>query len=225
MSTALWPLFGLRVATPRLELRYIDDDLAVQLAQLATRGIHDPAFMPFAFEWTDAPADRLARNTLQYYWRCRADLSPQSWDLGLAVVADGVVVGCTGLAATNFPTLRTFETGSWLGRTHQGQGLGRELRQAALHLGFAGLGATRATTSAFSDNAASLGVTRSLGYEANGEQRHLRRGVEATTLKFRLSVDDWQTRLRRDDIIIHGLESCLALLGLAPPSGSAPEPA
>lgn len=215
MTTSIWPLFGLRVTTPRLELRYVDDDLGAQLADLAAQGIHDPAFMPFAFEWTDAPADRLRPNTMQHYWRCRAETTPTHWHLNFAALVDGEVVGTTSLGADNFPVLRTFESGSWLGRTHQGRGLGREMREATLHLGFAGLGASRATTSAFSDNGPSLGVTRSLGYQPNGEQTNRRRGEAATTLRFRMERDDWQARLQRDDITITGLEPCLALLGLS----------
>jgi RimJ/RimL family protein N-acetyltransferase len=215
MSTSIWPLFGLRVTTPRLELRYVDDDLGAQLADLAAQGIHDPAFMPFSIEWTDAPADRLRPNTMQYYWRCRAETTPNGWDLPMAAIVDGEVVGIIGLAADHFPTLRTFETGSWLGRAHQGRGIGKELRQAALHLGFAGLGAHRATTSVFSDNAASLGVTRSLGYEPNGTEPKVRRGQVATSLRLQMERDDWQARLRRDDITIIGLEPCRDMLGLA----------
>ncbi len=45
-------------------------------------------------------------------------------------------------------TLRTFDTGSWVGRRFQGRGTGTEMRAAALHLMFAGLGAREATTSA-----------------------------------------------------------------------------
>jgi RimJ/RimL family protein N-acetyltransferase len=215
MATSSWPLFELRVRTPRLELRYVDDHLGAQLADLAALGVHDPALMPFAFEWTDAPADRLRPNTMQYYWRCRAETTPNGWDLQMAAIVDGEVVGVTGLAASNFPTLRTFETGSWLGRAHQGCGIGKELRQAALHLGFVGLGAHEATTSAFSDNAASLGVTRSLGYEPNGTAPKVRRGQAATSMRFRMTADDWQARLRRDDISIDGLEPVLGFLGLA----------
>ncbi|CAB4586671.1 MAG: hypothetical protein F2534_17845 [Actinobacteria bacterium] len=53
MTHPVWPLFDLRVTTPRLELRYVDDDLALELAELATRGVHDPEYMPFVVEWTD----------------------------------------------------------------------------------------------------------------------------------------------------------------------------
>jgi hypothetical protein len=56
-----WPLFDLRVRTPRLELRGIDDALAVQLADLAAEGIHDPATMPFDRPWTRLPPDDLRR--------------------------------------------------------------------------------------------------------------------------------------------------------------------
>jgi RimJ/RimL family protein N-acetyltransferase len=215
MNAAMWPLFDLRVRTPRLELRYVDDDLGAQLADLAAQGIHDPAFMPFAYEWTDAPADRLRPNTMQHYWRCRAETTANHWHLPFAAIVDGEVVGTTSLGADRFPTLRTFETGSWLGRAHQGRGIGKELRQAALHLGFAGFGAHEATTSAFSDNAASLGVTRSLGYEPNGTAPKVRRGQAAPSLLFRMTADDWQARLRRDDISIDGLEPVLGFLGLA----------
>ncbi|MBI5089440.1 MAG: GNAT family N-acetyltransferase [Actinobacteria bacterium] len=214
MAHPVWPLFDLRVTTPRLELRYIDDELGAQLALLAARGIHDPELMPFALPWTDVPSPQLERNAMQWYWRCRADTSPSRFHLDLAVVLDGAVVGTTGLIAHEFATLREFETGSWLGREFQGRGLGTEMRRATLHLGFAGLGATLATTSAFHDNPASLGVTRRLGYAPNGVVRTVRRGVAADSLRFEMTRTHWEQHLRRDDVGIDGLGDCLALLGL-----------
>lgn len=71
--SAIWPLFDLRVSTPRLTLRYVTDELGGQLADLAAAGIHDPATMPFSEPWTDAPPPLLQRNAMQYYWRCRAE--------------------------------------------------------------------------------------------------------------------------------------------------------
>ncbi len=214
MTHPVWPLFDLRVVTPRLELRAIDDETGAALAQLASRGIHDPGFMPFAVEWTDVQGDELLRNTMQYYWRCRAEWSPASWSLNLAVVVDGEVVGTTGLMSQHFSELRQFETGSWLGREFQGQGLGTEMRIASLQLGFAGLDARTATTVAFDDNPSSLGVTGKLGYTANGSSRRLRRGTPATSLHFEMSRDHWAARVRRGDIEIHGLEACLPSFGL-----------
>ena len=214
MAHPYWPFFDLHVRTPRLELRPIDDAVGTALAELAARGVHDPERMPFSIEWTDVPPPQLQRNTLQFYWRCRAELSPTSWNLNLAAFVDGELCGTTGLLAQDFPTLRTFETGSWLGRGFQGRGVGTEMRIAALHLGFVGLGARVATTGAFDDNPASLGVTRKLGYEPNGRIDHVRRGVAATSLRFRMDAETFGARLRRDDVELIGVEGCREVLGL-----------
>ncbi len=217
MTHPIWPFYALSVRTPRLELRYIDDDAATKLAMLAAKGVHDPDFMPFAFEWTDVPSPQLERNTLQFYWRTRAELSPAAWTLNFAVVVDGGIVGTTGLITSQFATTRVFETGSWLGREHQGKGIGKEMRIATLQLGFDGFGAQKATTVAFADNGPSLGVTRSLGYTPNGRETKVRRGETAESLHFELSRADFLARLQRDDITVHGVEECLPLLGLTGP--------
>jgi len=146
MTHPYWPPFDLEVRTPRITLRYVDDELAVRLAELAAHGIHDPSWMPFALPWTDVASPELEQNTLRYYWRTRAELTPDHWDLPLAVLVDGDVVGACSVSGEHFAVVRTFETGSWLGRAHQGQGLGKEVRAASLHLGFEGLGALVATT-------------------------------------------------------------------------------
>lgn len=215
MTHVHWPLFDLAVTTPRLTLRYIDDDLGTQLAELATAGVHDPGFMPFARPWTDAAPDELGPNCFRYWWRCRAGTSVDSWELNLAVIENGQVVGATGLIATEFPVRRQFETGSWLGRNHQGRGLGTELRLATLHLGFLGFDAELATTGAFSDNAPSLGVTRKLGYEPNGTERLVRRGASVVAHRFRMARDHFTEHLRRDDIVISGDEGTRSLLGIS----------
>ncbi|MCU1360794.1 MAG: GCN5-related N-acetyltransferase, partial [Ilumatobacteraceae bacterium] len=150
----------------------------------------------------------------QWYWRCRAETSATRFHLALAVLADGVAVGTTSLDAHDFPTLRQFESGSWLGREFQGRGLGTEMRRATLHLGFAGLGATLATTAAFFDNGPSLGVTRHLGYTPTGIGRKVRRGVSADSHLFEMTVEHWEQNVRNDDIVIEGLAPCLPLLGL-----------
>ncbi|MGH9116816.1 MAG: GNAT family N-acetyltransferase [Acidimicrobiales bacterium] len=152
MAHPYWPLFDVVVRTPHLELRYPDDDLVVRLAALAAAGVHDPAFMPFSHPWTDRPPGELERGTLQWHWRNRGTWSPAAWTCDFAVMIDAEPVGTQGLNANDFTTLRTFETGSWLGQAHQGRGIGKEMRAAILHFGFAGLGAEFATTGAFDDN-------------------------------------------------------------------------
>jgi len=214
MTHPVWPLFDVRVHTPRLDLRYIDDPLATELSQLAARGIHDPGFMPFMLPWTDVPSPQLERSAMQWYWKARAETTPAHWHLTLAAIVDGEVIGTTSLDANEFVTLREFESGSWLGREFQGRGLGKEMREATLHLGFDGLGAEYATTRAWHDNGPSLGVTRSLGYREETSRRAVRRGEPTESVEFRMTRDDWQSRLRRDDIVIEGLGPALPLLGL-----------
>ena len=117
-----------------------------ELALLAAEGVHDPATMPFSTPWTDVRSPELERNTLRFYWRNRADTTVEHWDLNLAVVVHGVVVGMCSIEADAFPTRRSAETGSWVGRRYQRRGFGREVRHAALHLIFAGFDADQATT-------------------------------------------------------------------------------
>ena len=183
------------------------------MATLAAAGIHDPSFMPFAHPWTDVEPPELQRTSLQFYWRRAPTLTVEQWDLPFAVLVDGAVVGATSIGASHFALTKTFQTGSWLGRAHQGQGLGKELRAATLHLGFEGFGAEVAETEAFEDNAPSLGVTRSLGYADNGVGRHKRRETSATILRFRMTAEHWRA-MGRDDIELHGVDAALPLLGL-----------
>ena len=86
----------------------------------------------------------------------------------------GSPIGVQDLEA-DIRAVRSVETGSWLGRAHQGQGLGRKMREAILHLAFAGLGTAEALSGAFEDNVASLAMSHAVGYEENGEARGHRR--------------------------------------------------
>ena len=211
MGHPYWPLFDLRIRTPRLELRPPDEGLDAEMARLAAAGIHDPEFMPFTEPWTDVPSPQLERNAVQHYWRNRAEWAPDRWFLRLAVFSEGQLVGTQDLNAERFAILRTVDTGSWLGRAHQGQGIGKEMRAAALHLAFEGLGAVMAYSAAWEDNAASLGVSRALGYVENGDKISLRRDQPARMINLKLPRERWQ---RRDDIVIENLEPCLELLGI-----------
>jgi RimJ/RimL family protein N-acetyltransferase len=75
------------------------------------------------------------------------------------------------VGAKNFATLKTVSTGSWLKQSVQGRGLGKEMRAAVALYAFDWLGAEIAESEAASWNEASLGVSRSLGYELNGITR------------------------------------------------------
>lgn len=218
MAHAYWPMFDLVVRTPRITLRYLDDTLAVELATLAAGGIHDAATMPFADPWTDVPSPELERNALRFYWRTRAETAPEAWNLLFAVLDGGRVVGSTSIGAKGFAVVRTFETGSWLGRSFQGRGLGTEVRIATLHLGFLGLDASIAMTGAFEDNPASLGVTRKLGYQPNGVAFHERRGERAQSHRFLMTRQHFLDHVHRDDVEIDGDAAVRKLLEIEPVS-------
>jgi RimJ/RimL family protein N-acetyltransferase len=205
---SFWPLFGLIVRTPRIEMRLPREDEFESLIALIDAGIHDPASMPFTTPFTDVPAPQRARESAQFWWRQRAEWSPDKWSYTGAVYVEGHVVGVQGMMAERFGALRSVETGSWLGRAFQGQGLGKEMRQAMLHLAFEGLGAQEARSGAFHDNAASLATSRSVGYVENGEARELRRGMPDRIIRVRMDRAMWEAR-RRDDIEIVGLDECL----------------
>jgi RimJ/RimL family protein N-acetyltransferase len=209
-----WPLGGLSLRTPRLELRPDDDEGLRELVALAYLGVHDPDVMPFLVPWTDAPAADLGRNMLQFYWRQRAAVRPQRWSVSFLVRHEGAVIGMQSLGASDFAVVREVDTGSWLGLGHQGRGLGTEMRAAVLMFAFDRLGAHTARSEAFLDNLASHGVSRRLGYAADGTATVACRGepvVEQRLLLTRAAFDQnrpqWTLRVR-------GLTAeCRTLLG------------
>lgn len=213
------PMFGLEVRTPRLVLRYPDDEDALALAELGAMGVHDPGTQPFSIPWTSVPPPHQQRNTLAFLWDQRSTAQRDDWHLPLVTVVDGEVVGTQGVLASSWTVLRQVETGSWLGRAHQGRGLGTEMRAAALHLAFAGFGAVRATTGAWHDNGASLAVTRRLGYRPNGDRLAVREGEAVVMQGFVMDRPDWEPH-RRDDIELVGAEAVAALFGTERSPGS-----
>ena len=205
MDNPFWPLFDLRIRTSRLEIRLPTDDDLVALARLAKGGVHDATSMPFLKPWTDAP---LERGLLQWGWRHRADWDPTKWSLNSAVFIDDEVVGVQDLMATDFATLRSVKTGSWLGISKHGQGIGKEMRSAILHFAFVGLGAAEALSGGWSDNASSLGVSKALGYSENGRRLGLQRGVATELIDLRLTRDEWDKQ-EHPRVEIEGLDGCL----------------
>ena len=215
MAHPYWPLFDLVVRTPRIELRPPDDDLCTELAALPDGGLFANGENQFLRDWWSTPSPERQRASLKWWWGNRASWSPDKWRLELAVLVDGRPVGVQGIGAEHFPVLRTVSTGSWLGLAHQGKGIGKEMRTAALHLAFAGLGAEEAHSEAFETNPNSIGVSDSLGYERDGHCLGLRGGERTRRIRFRMSKERY-AELHRDDITIEGLEPCLEMFGLGP---------
>ncbi|ORA14323.1 acetyl-/succinyl-CoA transferase [Mycobacterium asiaticum] len=208
-----WPLFDLRITTPRLQLRLPTEEVIDQLIDTILDGVHPPDKMPFSVPWTRVPREYLPYNTLAYLWRELAGFSRDDWSLPLAVVVDGKAVGVQGLMAKQFPVARQVDSGSWLGMRHQRNGYGTEMRAAALHFAFAELGAQAATSQSFTDNPASIAVSRRLGYQDDGLDRMAREGAVAEMRRFRLTRADWE-RHRAIEVHVDGFERCRALFGL-----------
>lgn len=223
-DAALWPPLGLRVVGDGLELVWARDELLLELARLAAGGVHDESAMPFHVPWTRGTPVEVARSTLQYNWKGRGAMGPDGWDLALVVRRDGEVLGMQGIMAKNFPATRVAESGSWLGRAFHGQGIGWRMRLLILHLLFDGFGAQAATTSAFADNPASLGVTRKLGYRENGMTTAARDGVAVTQLMFRMERADWEARPEwmRPGVELSGVGPVRELLGIPVSSDERP---
>jgi RimJ/RimL family protein N-acetyltransferase len=182
MTTAAMalPLLGLRVTAGPVELRGITDDLLGPLAGIAVDGIHDPELMPFGVPWSIAPAAEMPRNMAQFHWGQRANFSPAKWSMDLAVFFDGQLVGSQGFGARDFLITRIGETGSWLGREFHGRGIGTAMRKVICAFIFDHLDAEFITSSAYTDNPASLGVSRKCGYRENGVTIHNRMDKPAT---------------------------------------------
>ncbi|WP_079153082.1 GNAT family N-acetyltransferase [Streptomyces malaysiensis] len=212
MDSHYWPLYGLRLRTPRLELRLPDIPRLDELAATAADGVHDPAEMPFSTPWTDAPPEERGRSSFQHVLRTIAEWRPEQWTLSLAVLHEGTVIGRQDLLATDFAVTREAETGSWLGAAHQGKGLGTEMRAAVTHLAFEGLGARSVTSGAMVENGRSLGVSRRLGYRPDGLSVVAVRGESRTLQRLRLDRAAWE-EYRTTPVEIAGLEPCRPLFG------------
>ncbi|MFG2140852.1 GNAT family N-acetyltransferase [Streptomyces sp. NPDC048650] len=212
MTASAWPLYRLRITTPRLELRLPDLNLLDDLAAVAAGGVHDAGRMPFTVPWTDASPEERGRSTFQHLLGTIAHWHERAWTLSLAVLRDGKVVGRQDLTAADFAVAEEAETGSWLGQGHQGQGIGTEMRAAVLHLAFAGLGATAVASAAMTDNPASLRVSEKLGYLPDGVTVASVQGTARTVQRLRLDRARWQAH-RAVPVEIHALEPCRGFFG------------
>jgi len=207
-----YPPLNLAIRTPRLTLAGASDELLERLVPLVRAGIADAEPWPFddpiSF-YADSP-DR-EWQWLRSIWRGRGRMGPEGWRLYFAVLVDGEPVGMQDLVGRNFSRFGTVSSFSWLAPGRRGQGLGKEMRAAILHLAFAGLGAREAGSDAFVDNTASNAISRGLGYVPNGLDWDTRRGETARIQQWRLSREAWT---RREDIELTGVEACLPVLGI-----------
>ena len=205
----VWPLDGLRLQTGRLVLRLPSGKEALELAGLA------PADLETDPSWPAPPAATrpVATEVLQWWWRALGTWTTEHWRLPLGVWLDGRPVGFQELEAERFGLLRTVETSSWLVEDVRGRGIGTAMRAAVLGLAFDHLGAELATSGAWEGNAGSLGVSRSLGYQPNGEVRHVHHGRVGVLRRVQLARSAWDPD--RHPVTVRGLEACRGWFGEA----------
>ncbi|MGO4598458.1 GNAT family N-acetyltransferase [Terrabacter sp. 2RAF25] len=210
-----YPLLGMRVSTPTLELRSATDELLDDLSELVRSGkTHaEPAPYDDPMSFYEKDPDLRVATWLRAIWRGRGRVEPEAWRLYFVVMVDGRPVGEQTLSGVDFATLGTVTTFSWLSADLRGRGLGREMREAILHLAFHGLGAKEASSDAFVDNEGSNAVSRALGYEPNGSEWATRQGQPALLNRWRLTRETWELR-RRADIRLRGVEAARSLLPL-----------
>ncbi|SES14865.1 Protein N-acetyltransferase, RimJ/RimL family [Pedococcus cremeus] len=210
--TPHWPLHGLSLCTPELELRPVTE---ADLPGLAVQLSVDLEVDPTATRYDGlSDADNRALALHQGYWRSVGTWRPESWALPFAVRHGDDVVGSQTLEGEDFPRLRTVDSASWLAPEARGRGWGVQARAAILALAFGPLGATAAVTSAWHDNGASLGVSRSLGYQPNGVTTHWRGDRPDEMVHLRLTREQWRDSPWRDRVEVRGFEPCRPFFGL-----------
>jgi RimJ/RimL family protein N-acetyltransferase len=205
-ASPYWPLTGLRLEVAALSLVPVAETDLDELADLMPLDLEMNPATPRPF----GVGERVARGVAlrQEHWQRKSRWTPEAWKLDFLVRHEGRVIGVQELEAEEFALLRTVETASFLWPDARGHGFGKLMRAAVLSLAFDRLDAEIALTEAWSDNAASLGVSRALGYQPNGSVRHGRDGQPVEMPRLRLDVGDWRS-VPRPRVTITGLEPCL----------------
>jgi RimJ/RimL family protein N-acetyltransferase len=209
----LWPPFGLMIECGSLSLSSVRDSDLPALVTLAHEGIHEAAAMPFNFPWTAGTPDEVRLRLLQFHWGRRAAMTPASWQLECTVRFEGEIVGCQGISTSDYLVTRTGETGSWLGAKHHGRGIGTLMRQTFCAFMFDHLDAAEVTSAAFTDNPASLAVSRKVGYQKNGVVRRRRREGEMA-LSQQLTVTAATLNRSDQELRVTGVPRLREFLGL-----------
>ncbi|MDO4239044.1 GNAT family N-acetyltransferase [Micrococcus sp.] len=208
----IWPPYGLVVESGDLRMTALREADVPEVLDVVAGGIHDPAWTPFLFPWTDAPAEEMPANYVRFFASTLTRTVDGGVSLELVVRRNGRVVGMQGLNGPDVARTRRLETGSWLGLPFQGQGLGTRMRRMVCALAFDGLGLDAVTSSAWMDNTASRRVSEKVGYRETGRGEAERRGVPTGEVYFELRPEEI---VRGDEPVrITGAEELRRFLGL-----------
>jgi RimJ/RimL family protein N-acetyltransferase len=207
------PLYGLRLRTPRLELRLASRAELVELHELARQGIHPPEEMPFENPWTDhAGEEDFVERAVEFHETALREWQPERWSFNLVTFLAGRPIGSQGMRAEDFAAHRVVDTGSWLGEAFQRQGLGTEMRAAVLELAFRELGARAATSGSVFGNESSKRVSEKLGYTIVGTSTIAPRGEPVQKYDLRIEREEWSSPF---PVEIEGVDPCLPLFGVS----------
>ena len=205
-------MFDIRLTTPDLELRHLRESDLGELAAIFPEDVElDPSST--TYDGLD-PAWNRRLGVHQSYWRGRAGWRPESWALSFGVFLESQLVGYQGLEGDDFSTLRTVDSSSFLTSAVRSRGLGKQMRAAVLTLAFGQLGARFAITSAWSDNHASLGVSRAIGYVDNGVTTDRRDDVAGEMAHLRLTRERWAASGWPEQVTVSGVDECMVFFGL-----------
>ena len=156
-----------------------------------------------------------ALHLLRTYWRDQAAWSDGSWVLHLvATTPEGRPIGMQTMEGDDFADSRTVDSASWVAVAERNRGFGGAMRSGMLALAFDGLGARTAVTSAWRDNAASLAVSRRLGYTEDRIERRPRGDADDDLVHLRLDAVTWRAS-RRPGVTLSGIDPALPSFGIA----------
>jgi len=203
-------LHGIRLRTADLDLRVMTE---ADLAGLCALLPDDLSMNPHATTYAGLD-DRANRRAVlvQGYWRALGLWSPDDWALPFVVRSAGEVVGAQWLEGPDWRADHLVDSSSWLVPAARGRGLGKQMRAAVLALAFGPLGADAAVSSAVVDNAASLGVSRALGYRET--HRSVLEHSGETLQHVRLERAAWERSGQAHEVVIAGASPALPLFGI-----------
>ena len=210
----LFPALGVTITNGPVTLRVPRPDELPALIDVAIEGIQDPDEpTPFLIDWHLLPPAELAPNSGAFILSTLATMKPEAFTLYFGVWHEDVLVGAQDMTATDFRRTRSAETGSWLGKKHQGQGIGTLMRQAILTLAFDHLDAVEMTSMYNPDNPRSARVSQKCGYVPNGVRLMAKGDSAVLEQAVRVTPD---TFIRpRTDVVITGAEVLRRHLGIA----------
>jgi RimJ/RimL family protein N-acetyltransferase len=218
MAHPHWPVLDIRLRVGELSLHPLTEVDLVALARVLPA---DVELNPDSPRYPGASRDT-ERATIvhQDYWRAMGCWTVGGWRLNFGVWRGDTLLGAQELEGNDFARLRTVDTASFLVPAARGAGLGKQMRRAVLALAFGPLSAEFAISSAWHDNAASLGVSRALGYLDNGVERHRRIATDGRSegvddlVHLRLSRAAWLTAGLAAGVAVDFPDGCRPYFGV-----------